>query len=147
MKSNLKVIIVAIAIAFVAVSCGGGKSSAIDAALSQIEKTMSKIEKNKTSMTEADWEALSKELEQPFKVLNEAVENDQIGTMKKLKITAVMMRWAAVAGEAAIHTATDKMNSDEVKQALKEIKEAVDNDEVKEAMQELQKVAKQASEE
>ena len=141
MKTNFKIIIMAIAIVFVAASCG--KGSSVDGAIAQIEKAMDKVEKNKTSMTEADWKALGEELEQPLQVLNDALESNQVGMMKKLKITAAVMRYAAVAGEAALHTVADslKMVMDElpVSEITEQLQGTLDSDEMKEAMQELQK--------
>ena len=145
MKANFKIIIMAIAIVFVAASCG--KGSSVDAALSQIEKTMDKIEKNKTSMTEADWEAMGKELEAPFKILNDALESNQIGAMKKLKITAVMLRYAAVAGEAAVNTMTDLLKeshlTDSISSIATKLQEEFDSDAMDQAMQELQNAAEE----
>ena len=142
---NFKIIIVAIAIAFVAVSCG--KGSSVDAALSQIEKAMDKVEKNKTSMTEADWEALSADLEQPAKVLNDALESDQVSGLKKIKIAAVMVRYMAVAGEAALHTVTDELKlkmgeSNDLLESIpaaSELQEIIKSDELNESVQEIQK--------
>ena len=135
------IIIALITTAFFAVSCGGGGSSSVDAALSKIEKAIEKVEKNKTSMTEADWEALSKELEQPAKVLSDALENNQIGAMKKLKISAVMMRYAVVLGEAAIHTYSDSLKVVMDGVNTDELKEAVEGDDMKQAMEEMKKAA------
>jgi len=103
---NFKIIILAIAIMFAAVSCGSG--NAVDTALSQVEKVMEKVEKNKTSMTEADWEAMSKELEQPLQVLQKALESNNVSWSKKMKISAMMLRYTAVATEAALNTAANE---------------------------------------
>jgi len=143
MKTNFYIITMVIAIAFAAVSCGSGSS--VDAALAKIEKAVDKVEKNKTSMTEADWEALEKELEQPMKVLSDALENNQVGAMKKLKITAAMMRYMAVLSEAALHTVTDELKvvMEETQLANEEMQEVFDSEEMKQAMQELQKAVEE----
>lgn len=143
---NLKIIIVAMVVgAFVFVSCG--KGSSVDAALSKIEQAMDKVEKNKTSMTEADWQALNEELEQPLKVLGEALESNKVGFVQKAKITAVMMRYGAVAAGAAFHTVTDKMEEthllDSISDVGNKLQEALGGDDMKEAMQELQKAAEE----
>ena len=141
--------IMAIAITFTAVSCG--KGSSVDAALSQIEKAMNKVEKNKTSMTEADWQTLTDELEGPANVLNAALESDKVSVMKKLKITAAMLRYAAVVGEAVMHTVADSLSvmsnqlqdafeNDEMKQALQG---ALEGDEMKQILEELQKATEE----
>jgi len=148
MKAKFKFIIMAVAIVFIAVSCG--KASSVDAALSQIEKAIDKVEKNKTSMTEADWEAFSEELEQPAKVLSEALESNQVGAMKKIKISAVMLRYAAIIGEAAMHTMTDKMVemhlADSIAAVSNQLQEVLDGDEMKQAMQNLQKAVEDLQE-
>ena len=151
MKTIFRISILAIAIAFLTVSCGGGKSSSVDAALSQIEKTMQKVEKNKTSMTEADWQAFSDELEKPAKVLSDALESNDVGTLKKLKISAVMLRYAAIVSEAAFHTVTDSLKikleethfADSISVAVDQLQEALNSDELKQAMEELQKAAEE----
>ena len=98
-------------------------------------------------MTEADWEALSAELDQPAKVLSEALESDKVGTLKKIKISAVMLRYAAVAGEAAMHTLTGKMEethfADSISAGVNLLQEALGSDEMKEAMEGLQKAAEE----
>ena len=121
MKSYLKIFIAALVVVSMAVSCGGGGSSSVDSALAQIEKAMDKVEKNKTSMTEADWQALSAELEGPAKVLSDALESDQVGAMKKLKITAVMVRYGVVAAEAAMYTIADPLQ-----EQIEEMQEVVE---------------------
>ena len=149
MKTNFKIIIVAIVLAFVAVSCG--KGSSIDAALSQMEKAMDKVEKNKTSMTTADWQALNEELEQPAKILNDALESDQVGALKKIKISAVVLRYAMVAGEAAMHTVTDELKekveethlADSISAATGLLQEVFESDEMKEALQGLQEAVEE----
>ena len=143
MNTHFKITTIAILLAFGAVSCGGsgsGSGTSVDAALSQIEKAMDKVEKNKTSMTPADWQSLSEDLEGPARVLNEALENDQIGTMKKLKISAVMLRYAVVAGEAALHTVSDSLK---VKLEDKTLQEFFSSDEMKDALQEVQKASEE----
>ena len=140
--------IMAIAITFAAVSCG--KGSSVDAALSQVEKAMNKVEKNKTSMTEADWKNLEAELEGPAKVLSDALESDKVGVMQKLKISAALLRYTAVVSEAVMHTVADSLSvvsgqlqeafeNDELKQAL----QALEGDEMKQAIEELQKAAEE----
>ena len=164
---NLKIItiLVLFAIMTLAVSCGGGSS--IDAALSQMEKAMDRVEKNKSSMTEADWRALDAELEQPATILKDAMESSGVGAIAKVKITAAMLRYAAVLGEAALYTVADSlnikmedmhlgdslssinnqlqdaMNSDEMKKAMDELQKTLNSDELKGAMQELQKATKE----
>jgi len=145
MKTNFKFVVMAMAIVFVATSCG--KSSSVDAALSQIEKAMEKVEKNKTSMTEADWKALEAELEQPGKVLSEALESSQVGALKKIKITATMMRYAALLSEAALHTMTVQIEeahlTDSIAAATEKLQEVLGGDEMKQAMEELQKASEE----
>ena len=146
----LKISVLAIAVVFLAFSCGG-KGASVDTALSQIEKAMQKVEKNKTSMTEADWKALSDELEQPAKVLNDALESNDVGALKKIKISAVMLRYATVVSEAAFHTVTDSLKvkmeethfADSISVAVGQLNEALESDELKQSMEELQKAVEE----
>ena len=148
MKKNFRIIIMAIAIVFVAVSCGKGKSSEIDVALSQFEKAMDKIENNKTSLTEADWKALNKEIEKPAKVLNSALENSEISELKKLKISAAMLRYASAMGEVESHSIAESLKMeiedqpnlpDSISVAVRKLKAVLESNELKESLQELQK--------
>jgi hypothetical protein len=142
---NVKFIIIALAAAFLAAGCGSG--NAVDSALSQLEDAMQKVEKNKTSMTAADWEQFAKETEAPCKILNEAMDSKDVGALKKLKISAVVIKYTAVIGEAAMHTAVDSLSvklqeagvSDSIVGVTNQLKEALESDEVKNAVQELQK--------
>ena len=133
MKTNLKMMIVAVAITFVAVSCGS-KSAPVDAALAQIEKALDKVEKNKTSMTEADWTILSEELEQPSKVLQDALENNQVGLKTKIKIASVLKRYALSLQQAAFHTFKESLPA-----VTNQLQEVLGEDEMKQALEELQK--------
>ena len=131
-----------LAIMTMAVSCGG--SSPVDSALSKMEKAMDKVEKNKTSMTDADWKELNAELEETCKILEQALESNDVGVMKKLKISAVVLRYGLVVGEAALHTAVDSLNRQmEESGANDQLKEALNSDELKNAMEELQKALEQ----
>jgi hypothetical protein len=138
---NVKLILIALAVAFMAASCGNGNS--IDAALNQVEKAMDKVEKNKTSMTANDWKSFNEEMEAPCKVLNDALESNDVGTLKKLKISAVVLRMAAVAGEAAMHTAIDslnvKMQETGIADSIAKISDALQGEEAQQGLEDLQK--------
>ena len=139
-----------LAVMTLAMSCGG-RGSSVDAALSQIEKAMDKVAENKTSMTEADWEMLGEELEQPAAILKDALESNDVSAMQKIKITAAMLRYTAVVSEAALHTVTDSLKikmeeahfADSLSAATDQLQKALNSDEMKEAMKELQKVAEE----
>ena len=93
-----KLLIIGI-IAAICTACGGGASS-VDKAISQVEKSIAKLEKNKGKVTEEEWKALEKEVEEPMKVLADALESDKVGAMSKLKIVALTAKWATVVMEA-----------------------------------------------
>jgi hypothetical protein len=137
---NVKLILIAFAVAFMAASCGNG--NAIDAALNQVEKAMDKVEKNKTSMTADDWKAFNEEVEAPCKVLNEALESNDVGALKKIKISAVVLRLATVAGEAAMHTAIDslnvKMQEAGVADSIATVTNALKGEEAQQGLEDLQ---------
>jgi hypothetical protein len=142
---NVKFIFIALTVAFFAASCGGGNS--VDGALSQLEKSMQKVEKNKTSMTGADWEAFAKETEASCKILNEALESKDVSTLKKIKISAVVLKYTAVLGEAAMHTAIDSLNvkmqesgvADSLSSVTDQLKDALQSEEAQKTLQDLQK--------
>ena len=94
-----KLIIMGIIVAICA-ACGG--RSSVDKAISQVEKALEKVEKNKGKMTDDDWRALEKEVEAPLKVISEALDNDRVGIVGKVKIVAVTAKWATVLAEAGI---------------------------------------------
>ena len=93
-----KVLIVCIIVA-VCAACGG---SQVDKAISQVEKALEKVEKNKGKMTEDDWRALEKEVEAPLKVISDALDDDKVGVIGKVKILAVTAKWATVLAEAGM---------------------------------------------
>lgn len=107
--------------------------SPVDKTLDKIDKSIKKVEKSKDKMTKADFEVLNKEMEEPLKVLNDALEDDEVGAIDKLKIVGKVTKWAAVLVSAGFKTATDELGKelkesgvtgDEVKKALKEVESA-----------------------
>ena len=104
--------------------------SPVDKAMEKIDKSIEKVEKNKDKMTKKDFEALDKEMEEPLKVLNDALENDEVGALDKLKIVGKVTKWAAVLVSAGFKVV------DDVKKVLEEVKST--GDEVKKTLEELQ---------
>ena len=90
--------------------------SPVDKAMEKIDKSIEKVEKNKDKMTKKDFEALDKEMEEPLKVLNDALENDEVGALDKLKIVGKVTKWAAVLVSAGF-----KVVGDELGKELKEV--------------------------
>jgi len=121
MKRNLLTLMIAGMVAAACLAGCGGKNS-VDSAIDKIEASMKKIEKNKTSMTTDDWKAINAELEEPARVLKEAMDSDKVGALKKIRISAVLLKYVAVVGEAGIHTAAEELGKklDEAKQATDE---------------------------
>jgi soluble cytochrome b562 len=142
---NVVAIFTCLAVAMIFASCGNG--NAVDAALNRVEQAMDKVEKNKTSMTADDWKTFNEEMEAPCKVLNEALESNEVGTLKKIKISAVVLRLATVAGEAAMHTVVDSLSvqmqqagvSDTISNVLNTLQGEEAQKEMQEGMKELQK--------
>jgi hypothetical protein len=124
-----KIIIIGIIVAIFA-GCGGGGGSSIDKSVSQVEKALQKVEKNKGKMTEDDWRVLEKELEEPLKVISDALESDKVGVLAKVKLVTLAARWAAVLSEAGINeiekqTGINRENwGDELEKVAKEIEKA-----------------------
>ena len=130
-----------LAVMMMAVSCGGGSSSSVNSAISQMEKAIDKVEKNKASMTEADWKALEAELEEPAAILEAALESNSVGAMDKLKITAISLRYVAILSEAALSTINDSLSV-----FNEQLQEQLNSDEMKDALKELEKGAKELEE-
>jgi len=132
-----RIIIIGI-IAAIFSGCGGGATS-LDKSISQVEKALQKVEKNKGKMTEEDWRVLEKELEEPLKVISDAIESDKVGVLAKVKIIAVAGKWASVLAEAGIQeverqTGIDRDNWEaEFENLAKEIEKA--NSELEKALE------------
>jgi len=125
-----RIIIIGIVAAFLA-GCGGGASN-LDKSISQVEKALQKVEKNKGKMTEDEWRVLEKELEEPLKVISDALESDKVGVMAKVKIVALAAKWTAALAEAGIHeieiqTGIDRDNwGTELEKVAKELEKATE---------------------
>ena len=96
----MKKLIIACVIVAICTACGGGSS--IDKALSKVNKAVEQVEKNKSKMTDEDWNKLNKELEEPIKVLTDALDDNNVGVMKKMKILAATAKWATIFAEVGI---------------------------------------------
>ena len=128
----MKKIIIITIIAALFVGCGGSSSS-LDKAISQVEKALEKVEKNKGNMTPEDWTALEKEMEAPLQIINNALENNQVGVMSTLKVLTLVGKWAAVATEYGVsqlekETGIDRENfGKEIENAVKELEKSIGN--------------------
>ena len=140
-----KLIIIGVIALFVA-GCGG--SSSIDKAINQVEKTLEKVEKNKGKMTEADWQNLEKEIEEPLQVLAKALETNKVGMVQRAKVMTLAAKWTAVVMEAGFieiekQTGIDRENwGSELENVSKELEKAVegiDKDELEKSAKELEK--------
>ena len=122
--------------------------SPVDKAMEKIDKSIEKVEKNKDKMTKKDFEAL------------DALENDEVGALDKLKIVGKVTKWAAVLVSAGFKVVGDELGKelkesgvtgedvkkalegvetttgDDVKKVLEEVKST--GDEVKKTLEELQ---------
>jgi len=150
---TIKLVIAALAlfaVMTVAVSCGGGNSS-VSTALDQIEQALEKIEKNKETMTGADWMLLEKELKEPIKVLEDALEHGEINAIQQLKIAATLLRATPTLAEAALYTDAKtkdlvidgKLLSDSLATIAAQLSDSLGADKAKEIQQELEKAMKQ----
>jgi len=130
-----KFIIIGI-IAAIFAGCGG--SSSLNNAISQVEKALAKVEKNKGKMTEADWKTLEKEVEEPLQVISNALENNKVSVMERIKLMALVGKWAAVAMEASFME-IEKQTGVQRDDWGKELEKAAQ--ELEKAAKELEKVA------
>jgi DNA-binding phage protein len=87
--------------------CGG--RSDVDDSIAKIEDAIEKMKEKKTDLTEADWTAFAEEIKEPCEILKKELDEGNIGTLKKIKIVAVMTRLATVAGKAGLNAATDEL--------------------------------------
>jgi len=129
-----KLIVIGLIVA-ICTACGGGSS--VDKAISQVEKALENVEKNKGKMTEDDWKNLEKEVEAPLKVISEALDNDKVGIVGKMKILAVSAKWATALTEAGVRE-LERRTGIERENLAGEIEKAS-----KELSSELEKVAKE----
>ena len=122
-----KIIIIGIITAIFA-GCGG--KSSVDRAITQVEKALEKVEKNKGNMTEADWRSLEQEVEESLQVIANAIESNKVGMMERLKLMTLAAKWATVTMEVGLseiekQTGIDRENwGDELEKAAKEIEKA-----------------------
>jgi len=122
-----KLIIISI-IAAIFAGCGG--TSSVDRAITQVEKALEKVEKNKGNMTEADWRSLEQEVEESLQVIANAIESNKVGMMERLKLMTLAAKWATVTMEVGLseiekQTGIDRENwGDELEKAAKEIEKA-----------------------
>jgi len=124
-------------IAMIFAGCGG---SAVDNAISQVEKSTERLEKSKGKMTEADWQALQKETEAPMKVIADAMESGKVGAMDRLKLIAVMARWSAAVMNAGFSEMTKQTEEfgkslENASKELENVSKELDNDSVDESGQ------------
>ena len=129
----------------VAVCAACGSSSSVDKAISQIEKALDKAEKNKGKMTDEDWRSLEKEVEEPLKVISDALEKDELKLMEKMKIVAVSAKWATTVAAAGISEMVKSTSGqrEEWVQELEKATQDLDGDlgkELEKAIQEIEKV-------
>ena len=126
----MKKLVIFCIVAAMFAACGGG--SPVDKAISDMEKAFAKYEKNKGNLTADDWANLEKEVEEPLKVLNDAAESGKLGVMQQLKITAAIVKWAAVAMEAGFleiekETGINRENwGEELEKAIKEATQEIE---------------------
>ena len=105
-------------------ACGG---SPVDKSLKKIDTAIEKLEKaNKKGekLSKEGMEQIGKDLEEPLKVLNEALENDEIGGVTKLKIVAKVSKLSILAISAGLKDLDlNELMKDAKKTAPEETKE------------------------
>ncbi|MCL2728020.1 MAG: hypothetical protein FWD56_06530 [Bacteroidales bacterium] len=121
-----KIIITGIIAALFLVGCGGGSQSTVDGAISKLEKALDKVDKNKGSMTPEAWQALEAEMEEPLKIINAALENNELGMMGALKVIGLVGRWAVVAMEYGVGQLEQEVSGYDWENLGKEIEKSVD---------------------
>jgi 16S rRNA U1498 N3-methylase RsmE len=109
----------------IAVMCAACGSSPVDSSIRQVEKALERVEKNKDTMTKADWEALGKEIEEPLTVINAALEGDQIGVVGEVKVVMLVTKITTLMAEAGVQMLEQEtgVKSEELMDAIKEAAE------------------------
>jgi len=92
-------------------------------------------------MTEADWKALEKEVEEPLQVIAKALEENKVGVMERIKVIALVGKWAAVAMEAGF-TEIEKETGVKREEWGNELEKAAK--EIEKAAKELEKTLKES---
>jgi len=137
----------ALLLVFIMAACGGNSSS-IDKAVSQVEKALEKVEKNKGKMTEADWENLEKEVEEPLRIIAAAFEDNKFSIVNRMKVATLTAKWAAVVMEAGF-SEIEKQTGINREEWGKELEKTSDelqkmsSDELQKMSEELQKAAEE----
>ncbi len=111
-------------------------ASPVDSAIKQVENALERIEKNKDTMTEADWEALDKEMTPPLEVINAALETDEIGIVGKVKVAMLVAKITSVLAEHGMKTLEQETGVDR-EQWGEELEKA--GEELEKAGEELEK--------
>jgi hypothetical protein len=109
MNNNMKKIFI---ISIIAVLCVGCGESLLNKAIGTVDKAIAQIEKKKGNMTEEDWNAIEKEVEEPLNIITRALKNNKVGAMEKIKIMAVTTKWAAALTEAGVSELEKKIGVD-----------------------------------
>ena len=124
---DMKKLFVLGVIVMILIGCGGGASS-VDKAINQVDKAVAKIEKKKGNLTEEDWRSIEKEVEEPLKVMTEALDNDKVGALTKLKIIAATAKWATTVAQSGLGEIMEKRTNEfakELENATKELEKIV----------------------
>ncbi len=115
----MKNLVIFVSVSLLVAACG---ASPVDSAIKQVEKALERVEKNKDTMTRADWEALDKELTPPLEVINTALENDEIGVVGKVKVVMLVAKVTTVMAEQGMKTLESEagLKEGELMDALKQ---------------------------
>ena len=136
----------ALIIAMICVGCGG--SSSVDKAITQVEKALENVEKNKRNMTEADWQNLEKEMKEPLQIIANAIEENKIGMVERIKVVTLVAKWSATMMEAGLNQLEKETGinredwGSELENVSKEIEKAfegIDKGELEKVANELEK--------
>ncbi|MDR0758021.1 MAG: hypothetical protein LBF85_09270 [Tannerella sp.] len=84
-----------------------GKST-VDDSIALIEQAIEKLEKKETDLTEEDWTAFSEEIREPLDVLKEALEENRVGAIKKIRIVVLAGKLITVAGKSGFSAVADE---------------------------------------
>ena len=122
----MKKIFIICIIAALCVGCGGGSKSTVESAISKVEKALEKVEKNKGTMTQEDWKILEAEMEEPLKIINNALENNEVGVVGTIKVIGLIAKWATVAMEYGVSQLEQEASGFDWENLGKELEKSVE---------------------
>ena len=95
----LRPIMIISVISLLMVACGS--KSPVDTAIAQVENLLKAAENEKEKWTDNEWAKFNEEFSEPYQILVDAINDDNVSALKKIKISTLMLKYITVAGSHA----------------------------------------------